>query len=101
MSEEKREIEIIPPGEDDAGRRDDPFAQSGARIWVSNGGETKFVRLGPFQGVILGIGLLLFVGLCLFFLSGVLLVMAPVVALIGAGAWIANKLGVGPFKSLR
>lgn len=101
MSDEKREIEIIPPGEDDAERRDEPFAQSGARIWVSNGGEARFVRLGPIQGLILGIGLVLFVGLCLFFLSGVLLVMAPVMALIGVGAWVANKLGVGPFKSQR
>ena len=89
------EIEIIPPGE---GREDD-FAQS--RIWVSSGGgEIKFVKLGPFQSLLLGLALMLFLSLGFFFLSGLFLILAPAVAVIGAGAWVANKLGIGPFRRL-
>ncbi len=96
MSEEpKGKIEIIPPGEEPEG----DFAAS--NIWISSGsGEVKFVRLGPFQSVLLGVGLLLFIGLALFFLSGLLLILAPAALLLGAGAWVAHRLGVGPFRRL-
>ncbi len=97
MSEEpKGEIEIIPPGKEP---RDD-FATS--RIWISSGsGQVKLVRLGPFQSLMLGFGLLVFIGLGLFFLSGLFLILAPAVALLGAGAWVAHRLGLGPFRRLR
>ncbi len=92
-----REIEIIPPDVED-----DPFARASSRIWVSRGsGEVKFIKLGPFQSLLLGLGLLIFVALGLFFLSGFFLILAPIIALLGVGAWVANKLGVGPFKRLR
>lgn len=101
MSDEPRgEIEIIPPGEDPRRRDGDAFATS--RIWISSGGgDVKFVKLGPLQSLALGAGLLLFIGLCLFFLSGLLLILVPAVALLGAGAWVANALGFGPFRRLR
>ncbi|WP_442755463.1 hypothetical protein ACNHKD_02005 [Methylocystis sp. JAN1] len=101
MSDEpKGEIEIIPPGEEPRRSREDAFATS--RIWISSGsGEVKFVKLGPLQSMMLGVALLLFIGLCLFFLSGLLLILVPAVALLGAGAWIANALGFGPFRRLR
>lgn len=90
------EIEIIPPGAE----RESGFATSS--IWVSSGsGEVKFVRLGPFQTILLGLGLMTFVGLGLFFLSGLFLILVPAVALLGAGAWVANRLGFGPFRRLR
>lgn len=101
MDEDKREIEIIPPGESSRREReDDAFAQS--RIWISSGsGEVKFIKLGPLQSLMLGLGLLAFVALGLFFLSGLFLIAVPAVALLGAGAWVANRLGVGPFRRLR
>ena len=100
MDEDKREIEIIPPGKSSRSEREDPFATS--RIWISSGsGEVKFVKLGPFQSMLVGLGLLGLVALGLFFLSGLFLIAVPVVALLGAGAWVANKLGVGPFRRLR
>lgn len=96
MSEDRKgEIEIIPPGEE-------PEHFSTSRIWVSSGsGEVKMVRLGPFQSMLLGLGLMTIVGLGLFFLSGLFLILVPAVALIGAGAWVANRLGFGPFRRLR
>ncbi|WP_363350614.1 hypothetical protein [Methylocystis echinoides] len=97
MSDEPRgEIEIIPPGK----KPEDDFATS--RIWISSGsGEVKFVKLGPFQSLLLGVALLVFIGLGLFFLSSLFLILAPAVVLLGAGAWIAHKLGFGPFRRLR
>ncbi len=98
MSEEPRgEIEIIPPGER---RRDEDFASS-SRIWISSGsGEVKFIKLGPFQSMLLGLGLMALVGLGLFVLSGLFLILVPAIALLGAGAWVANRLGFGPFRRL-
>lgn len=100
MREEPRgPIEIIPPGE-----RREPQGEDfdTSRIWISSGsGEVKFVRLGPFQSMMLGLGLMLFIGLGLFFLSGLFLILIPAVAVLGAGAWAANKLGLGPFRRLR
>jgi hypothetical protein len=97
MSDERKgEIEIIPPGK----ARDEDMATS--RIWVSSGsGEVRMVRLGPFQTMLLGLGLMTIVGLGLFFLSGLFLILVPAVALLGAGAWVANRLGFGPFRRLR
>lgn len=100
MSDERkddREIEIIPPGIED-----EPFSSASSRIWVGSGaGHVRFIKLGPFQSLMLGLGMLIFVALLLFFLSGFFLFVAPIVALAAAGAWVANKLGVGPFKRLR
>lgn len=101
MEDDKREIEIIPPGEEPRGQgRADDFATS--RIWISSGrGEVKLVKLGPFQSLLLGLGLLAIVALGLFFLSGLFLILVPAILLLGAGAWVANLLGVGPFRRLR
>lgn len=95
--DDERQIEIIPPGVED-----EPFSSASSRIWVGSGsGHVKFIKLGPFQTVLLALGMLVFIALVLFFLSGFFLVAAPLIALAGAGAWVANKLGVGPFKKLR
>lgn len=95
MENDKRKIEIIPPGEEPQ-----DFATS--RIWISSGGgDVRFVKLGPFQSMMLGLGLLVIVALGLFFLSGLFLILVPALAVLGAGAWVANKLGLGPFKRLR
>jgi hypothetical protein len=95
MEKDKREIEIIPPGEKSA----DAF--SNGRIWISSGGgEVKIVKLGPLGSLMVGLGVLLFLALGFFFLSGLFLILVPAVALLGAGAWVANKLGFGPFKRL-
>ncbi|WP_457798476.1 hypothetical protein [Methylocystis sp. S23] len=101
MSDEpKGEIEIIPPGEEPRRDREDAFASS--RIWISSGsGEVKFVKLGPLQSLLLGAGLLAFLALGLFFLSGLFLILVPAIALLGLGAWVANALGFGPFRRLR
>jgi hypothetical protein len=101
MSDEpKGEIEIIPPGEEVRRKQEDDFATS--RIWISSGaGEVKFVKLGPFQSMLLGTGVLIFLALGLFFLSGLFLILVPAIILIAAGAWVANLLGFGPFRRLR
>lgn len=94
-----REIEIIPPGQE-APRRD-PFSGQ-SRIWIGNGaGEVKFIKLGPFQSLLLGVGLLAILGLGLFFLSGLFLILAPVVALLGVGAWLSGLIGGGSNRRLR
>ncbi len=90
---EKREIEIIPSGE---GSRDEPFSQSGSRIWVSTGsGQVKFVKLGPFGSLMAGLGLLALLGVGLFFLSGLFLILIPVAAVLGVGAWLGGLIGRG------
>jgi hypothetical protein len=100
IDEPKGEIEIIPPGEEPRRSREDGFATS--RIWISSGsGEVKFVKLGPLQSMLLGAALLALLGLGLFFLSGLFLILVPAVVLLGAGAWVANALGLGPFRRLR
>jgi hypothetical protein len=93
------EIEILPP---ESARREREDAYVSSRVWISSGqGEVKFVKLGPFQSFLIGLGLLLVFGLALFFLSGLFLLLVPAIALLGAGAWVANKLGFGPFRRLR
>lgn len=95
-----RKGEIIPPGESSRAERDDDFSTSG--VWISSGsGGMKMVRLGPFQTLLVGAGLLGLVGLVFFFLSGLFLILVPAVVLLGAGAWVANALGIGPFRRLR
>lgn len=101
MSDDRKgEIEIIPPSEAPRHERMDDFETSG--VWISSGsGGMKMVRLGPFQTLLVGAGLLAFLGLAFFFLSGLLLILVPAVVLLGAGAWVANALGIGPFRRLR
>lgn len=100
MSDDRKgEIEIIPPGESPRRESMDDFETSG--VWISSGsGGMKMVRLGPFQTLLVGAGLLAFLGLAFFFLSGLLLILVPAVVLLGAGAWVANALGFGPFRRL-
>ncbi|MCC3245715.1 hypothetical protein LG047_10315 [Methylocystis sp. WRRC1] len=95
MSEEKRDIEIIPPGEE---FRD----ETSSRIWISTGGgEVKFVRLGPFGSLMVGLGLLLLLALGFFFLSGLFLILVPVAAVLGLGAWFSGLIGGGSNRRLR
>ena len=61
MKDEKQEIEILPPGED-------LYAENSSRIWVStNGGEVKFIKLGPFGAFMLAAGTLAVLGMGFFF----------------------------------
>lgn len=97
MSDDRREIEIIPPGEEP---RDD-YAAWG-RIWISTGGgEVKFVKLGPFGALMLGLGMLALIGLGFFFLTSLFLILVPVAAVLGVGAYLAGLVGAGPFRRLR
>ena len=97
MNDERGDIEIIPPGADP---RDD-YAASG-RIWISTGGgEVKFVKLGPFGALMLGLGMLFLIGLGFFVLTSLFLVLVPVVAVLGVGAYLAGLVGAGPFRRLR
>jgi hypothetical protein len=101
MSDDRKgDIEIIPPGESSRRESMDDFETSG--VWISSGsGGMKMVRLGPFQTLLVGAGVLALLGLGLFFLSGLFLILVPAVVLLGAGAWVANALGIGPFRRLR
>ena len=95
MSEEQREIEIIPPGED-------PIGGPASRLWVSHGqGQVRIVKLGPFGGFMVGLGLLSLFGLGFFFLTSMFLILTPIVAVLGAGAYLSGLFGAGPFKRLR
>ena len=97
MGQDKQDIEIIPPGEEP---RDD-YAASG-RIWISTGGgEVKFVKLGPFGALMLGLGMLFLLGLGFFFLTSLFLILVPVMAALGVGAYLAGLVGAGPFRRLR
>jgi len=95
MSEDRKgEIEIIPPGEESAETR--------SRIWISTGGgEVKVVRLGPFGAFVVGLGVLLMLALGFFFLSGLFLILVPVAAVLGLGAWFSGLIGGGPNRRLR
>lgn len=96
MSDKRGDIEIIPPGDDP---RED--AASG-RIWISTGGgEVKFVKLGPFGASMLGLGMLALMGLGFFFLTSLFLILVPVMAVLGVGAYLAGLVGAGPFRRLR
>ena len=97
MSDKRGDIEILPPDDDP---RDD-YAASG-RIWISTGGgEVKFVKLGPFGALMLGLGMLAMIGLGFFFLTSLFLILAPVMAALGLGAYVAGRIGAGPFRRLR
>ena len=97
MGDDQRDIEIIPPGEDP---RDDDAASG--RIWISTGGgEAKVVKLGPFGALMLGLGMLFLLGLGFFFLTSLFLVLVPIMAALGVGAYLAGLVGAGPFRRLR
>lgn len=96
MSDGKREIEIIPPDEVE------DVSSSSSRIWISTGGgEVKFVKLGPFGTLVAGLATLALLGLGFFFLSGLFLILLPVAAVLGAGAWLSGLIGGGSDKRLR
>ena len=89
MSDDRHDIEIIPPGENP---RDD-YATSGS-IWISSGGgEVKFVKLGPFGAMMVGLGVLCLLGLGFFFLTSLFLILVPVAAVLGVGAYLAGLVG--------
>ncbi|MFM9162848.1 MAG: hypothetical protein ACKOPH_07280, partial [Methylocystis sp.] len=63
MKDERQEIEILPPGED-------RYREETSRIWIStNGGEIKFVKLGPFGAFMVAAGTLALLGMGFFFLT--------------------------------
>jgi len=97
MGDDQRDIEIIPPDKDP---RDDDAASG--RIWISTGGgEVKVVKLGPFGALMLGLGMLFLLGLGFFFLTSLFLVLVPIMAALGVGAYLAGLVGAGPFRRLR
>ena len=83
MKDERQEIEILPPGED-------RYREETSRIWIStNGGEVKFVKLGPFGAFMLAAGTLALLGMGFFFLTSlfffvVVLPLMLVLSLLGA-----------------
>lgn len=95
MKDERQEIEILPPGED-------RYREETSRIWIStNGGEIKFVKLGPFGAFMLAAGTLALLGMGFFFLTSLFFILAPIIAILGAGAYLSGLVGMGPFNRLR
>lgn len=92
MADDKGEIEIIPPGEDDGAT---------SRIWIATGeGNVKVIKLGPFGALALGLAVLLLLALGFFFLSGLFLVLVPVALLLVGGAYLSGLVGAA-FKRLK
>jgi hypothetical protein len=51
--------------------------------------------------MMVGLGLLCLLGLGFFFLTSLFLVLVPVTAVLGVGAYLAGLVGAGPFRRLR
>ena len=102
MTNDDRKIEIIPPGPaQEPSEFFDEVPVSG-QIWIAGGGgRARIVRLGPFGSLVVGAAALFLLGLGFFFMTGLFLIVAPIVLLLGAGAWLAGSAGIGPFRRLR
>jgi len=88
----KGRVDILPPEDDQS---------PAGRISYSTGyGTIKIVKLGPFASALLAlaIGLVLVFGLI--FLSGALLFLLPILALLAGGAALSGFLS-NPFRRLR
>jgi VIT1/CCC1 family predicted Fe2+/Mn2+ transporter len=91
--EPRGEVEIIPPGVETRER-------SRSRIWISTGSQrVKVVKLGPFGSLVLALALALMLALGFIFLTGVFLVLVPIVAIMGAIAYLTGASG-NPFRRL-
>lgn len=85
------EVEIIPPHVE---------TQASSRIWISTGSHrVKVVKLGPIGSALLALGLAIALALGFIFLTGVFLVLVPVVLVLGAIAYLTGASG-NPFRRL-
>ena len=80
------EIEILPPESEEP---------SFGRVFYSSGrGNVKIVKLGPLGGAFLALAMGLILMLGFLFLSGLLAILIPLVAISGVGAYIASRFGL-------
>lgn len=89
--EPKGPVEIIPPGVE---------TNASSRIFISTGSQRiKVVKLGPIGSILLAAGMALALALGFIFLTGVFLVLVPVVVVLGAIAYLTGASG-NPFRRL-
>lgn len=89
--EPKGPVEIIPPGVE---------TNASSRIFISMGSQrVKVVKLGPIGSLLLGLACALGLALGFIFLTGVFLVLVPVVLVLGAIAYLTGASG-NPFRRL-
>lgn len=89
--EPRGQVEIIPPG---------PEARGSSRIWISTGSHrVKVVKLGPIGSALLALALLVALAVGFIFLTGVFLVLVPIVVVLGAIAYLTGASG-NPFRRL-
>ncbi|PWB83750.1 MAG: hypothetical protein C3F11_04945 [Methylocystaceae bacterium] len=89
--EPRGSVEIIPPHAE---------TRSSSRIWIATGSHrVKVVKLGPLGSILLAFGFALALALGFIFLTGAFLVLIPVVAVLGAIAYLTGASG-NPFRRL-
>ena len=80
------EVEILPP------ENEEP---SYGRVFYSAGrGTVKIVKLGPFGSALLALALGLALMLGFLFLGGMLMILIPLLAIGGVGAYLASRFGL-------
>lgn len=89
--EPKGTVEIIPPGDE---------TRASSRVFFSTGSQrVRVVKLGPFGSMVLAAALALAMALGFIFLTGIFLVLIPVVVVFGAIAYLTGASG-NPFRRL-
>jgi hypothetical protein len=87
------EIEIIPPGVE--------RGRSGSRIWISTGtNRVKVIKLGPIGSFVAALAMLVALALGFIFLTGVFLVLVPIVTVLGAIFYLTGASS-DPFRRMR
>jgi hypothetical protein len=84
-------VEILPPERGD---------QPDGRVYDSwERGTVKIIRLGPLGGMVMMLALGVMFAFGLVFLSGMLLILVAAFVVLGAGAYVANRLrGLGRLR---
>jgi len=83
---ERGEVEILPPESEE---------RVFGRVFYSSGrGSVKILKLGPLGGAFLALAIGLMLMLGFLFLSGLLAILIPLLAISGVAAYLASRLGL-------
>ena len=81
----KGEVEILPP--------EDEQPAFGRVFYSSGRGTVRVFKLGPFSGAALALATALMMAFGFLFLSGMLMLLVPLVLFGGVGAYLASRFG--------